>query len=188
MNDDLNESVEFDSELEDEDVEFESDEEVEEALHQRTARTRLEGLKARGRHALSGAAERGRERLHNVADRGRGRLADAIDSTADRLDDRLSHSANYLRTNDVDVIGDDLANQIRRHPLLSAGIALGTGYLVGKVLGNGSSRRGRRGRKRALVENKLGRAVLSSVGAVMAARVRDSLTRRPPRSPDMVDD
>ena len=184
MIDETNEGVEFEPDLDDADVDFESDEEFEEALNDR-ASARFDNLKTRGRQALSSAAERGRERLYVAADRGRGRLADALDSAADRIDDRLAHGSDYLRTHDVDVMRDDLSNAIRRYPLLSAGVAIGTGYLLGRVLTDAIPHRGRR-RGRNSVGKQLSRAVVSSLGAIVASRVRDSLARS--RSPDIVDD
>jgi hypothetical protein len=135
---------------------------------------------------LSTAKERGRERLYDAADRGRGRLADALDSAADRLDDRLAHSSNYLRTHDVDVIRDDLSNTIRRHPLLSAGVAIGAGYLIGRVFSDAALRAGKRSRSRNRVGRQLSRAVVGSIGAMVASRMRNALGR--PRSPEIVDD
>lgn len=120
---------------------------------------------------LARAAERGREEFYGVADRGKDRLADAIEMGIDELDDRLSHTAHYLRTHDVEVIRDDFIQQVRRHPLLSVGIAVGTGYLVGKALG-GKASRGRRGRLRAKAGQQLRRALVAGLAAVVAARSR----------------
>ena len=182
MIDDTNDGVEFEPDL-DEDIDFESAERLDDAVGESTLQSRLEGLKARGREAISSVTERGRERLYGAAERGRGRLADAIDTAAERLDDRLTEGSRYLRTHDVDVMRDDLSNTIRRYPLLSAGVAIGAGYLIGRALD--LPRPGRR-RNRGRVGKQLSRAIVSSVGAIVAARMRDSLTR--PRSPEIVDD
>ena len=182
MIDDTNDGVEFEAELE-QDIDFESDERLDDAVGESPRHSRFDGLKARGREAISNVAERGRERLYVAADRGRGRLADAIDTAAERIDDRLSGGATYLRTHDVDVMRDDLSNTIRRYPLLSAGVAIGAGYLIGRALD--LPRPGRR-RNRGRVGKQLSRAVVSTLGAIVAARMRDSLTR--PRSPDIIDD
>lgn len=122
---------------------------------------------------ISRAAERGREQLYDAADRGKGRLADAIETAADQLDDRLSHTAHYLRTHDVEVIRDDFIEQVRRHPLLSAGIAVGTGYLIGRVLGG---RRGARNRMRAKVGHQLRRALVGAAVATIATKARQPAT------------
>jgi hypothetical protein len=95
----------------------------------------------------------------------------------DELDHRLSHTAHYLRTHDVEVIRDDFIQQVRRRPLLSAGLAVGTGYLLGKALGG--SPRGMRGRLRARAGRQLRRALLGGVAAVMATGAkRESATIR----------
>ena len=185
MSDDRNDSVEFEPDLADQEVDFESDEELEDALNERTGRSRFDGLKARGRQAFSSATEKGRERLYVAADRGRSRLADALDTAAERLDDRLTDSSRYLRTHDVDYIRDDLSNTIRRYTLLSAGVAVGAGYLIGRVFMDAIPHPGRR-RKRGRAGKQLSRAVVSSLGAMIAARMRDSFSR--PRSPDIIDD
>ena len=187
MRDDMNEDIEFEPDFEtDDEIEFEPDEGFDDIEYAGTGRSRrLDEIKARGRQALHNAADRGRERIYDAAERGRGRLATAIDSAAGRVDQRLHESADYLRTHDVDGIRQDLSNQIRRHPLLSAGVALGAGYLIGRVLVDSGPRRGRRGHSG--VGRQLSRALVSGVGAMLTARVRDSLARRPP-SQDVIDD
>jgi hypothetical protein len=129
------------------------------------------------RNVFRWAADRGRDQLYEVADRGKVRLADVLEMAIDELDDRLSHTAHYLRTHDVEVIRDDFIQQVRRRPLLSAGLAVGTGYLLGKALGG--SPRGMRGRLRARAGRQLRRALLGGVAAVMATGAkRESATIR----------
>jgi len=123
------------------------------------------------------AAQIGGERLHYVANRGKGRVADAMEMAADELDDRLSHAAHYLRTHDVEVIRSDLIQQVRRHPWLSAGIAVGTGYLIGKAL-SGNPRRGTGGRLRAIAGRQLRRALVASLAAAVATRRSDDAIER----------
>jgi ElaB/YqjD/DUF883 family membrane-anchored ribosome-binding protein len=41
--------------------------------------------------------------------------------------------SDYLRTHDFDEIRGDLEREIRAHPIKSLAIALGTGYLLGKL-------------------------------------------------------
>ncbi|MGQ0815555.1 MAG: hypothetical protein ACT4O1_14040 [Gemmatimonadota bacterium] len=123
----------------------------------------------RGREMLGGVAERGRERLVEAADRGKAGLAD-----------RLSGGADYLRDNDVEVIRDDLVSGIRRQPMRSVAIAVGAGYLLGKVLSppTPSFRKKKKG-----LGDQIGRAVVSTVAAVVAAKVQAGLlaeTRQPP--------
>jgi ElaB/YqjD/DUF883 family membrane-anchored ribosome-binding protein len=120
---------------------------------------------------FSRATDRGREQLYGAADRSKGRLADAIETAADQLDDQLSHTAHYLRTHDVEIIRDDFIDQVRRHPLLSAGIAVGTGYLIGKVLGGGGPRSAR-SRIRAKIGHELRQVLLGAIVATIATRAR----------------
>lgn len=110
---------------------------------------------------FGGVAERGRERLIDAADRGRTRVAE-----------RLSGSAEYLQTSDIDTIQTDLVAEIRRHPLRSAAIALGTGYVLGKVVSapTPSLRRKKKG-----IGDQIGRAIFSSVAAVVIAKIQASL-------------
>lgn len=180
--------IEFEPEFEpefDEDIEFEADEELEEALDGRgRSQIDMDELRARGREAWQSARERGRERLRDAALRGKTRFAEAIDNTATRLDDRLYGSAEYLRSSDLEVIRDDLVDVIRQRPLLSAGIALGAGYLIGKAT-NLLPKRGKSAIRKQL-SRQLRRAVVSSLAAAVATRMRDTLAaaqEEPARAP-----
>jgi hypothetical protein len=173
----MTEHIDFEPEF-DEDIEFEADEDFEEALGDRD-RIDVEGLKRRGRDMFYSARERGRERIYHAAGRGKERLAEAIDNTATRLDDRLYGSADYLRNSDVEVIRDDLIDHIRQRPLLSAGIALGAGYMVGKVTNIGGSSKAKR-LVRKQITGKIRRAILSSLAAAVTARLQESLAASQP--------
>ena len=142
----------FEPDFGEDDVEFES----EEALT-----GRFDALRERSRAMFGGVAERGRERLVEAADRSKVRIAD-----------KLAGSADYLRTSDVDVIQSDLVTEIRRHPLRSAAIAVGTGYVLGKVLTapTPSFRRKKKG-----IGDQIGRALFSSLAAVVFAKVQAHL-------------
>ena len=110
---------------------------------------------------MSGSSSSGiRDRINSVVDGGKSRLAGSLHDLGDRLEhtgrdlesgsvlvrpvgrvldsagDALESGARYLRTTDLDVIGDDVVSGIRSRPLLSAGIALGCGVLLGKVFGS----------------------------------------------------
>ena len=168
----MSDNIEFESELA-EDVDFDADDEFEEALGGRH-RIDVDELKARGREILEDARERGRERLYSAAGRGKERLAEAIDNTATRFDDRLYGSAEYLRSSDIESIGSDLVEQIRKRPLLSAGIALGAGYLVGKATGIGSKTPGKRLIRKKLTR-QLRRAIVSSLAAAVTSRMQQAI-------------
>jgi hypothetical protein len=169
----MTEHVDFDAEF-DEDVDFEADDEFEEALGARH-RIDVDELKARGRDMLYSAREKGRERLYTAAGRGKERLAEAIDNTATRLDDRLYGGADYLRNQDVEVIASDLVEQIRKRPLLSAGIALGAGYLVGKATNIGGSKNPGKKLVRKQITKQIRRAIVSSIAAAVASRMQESI-------------
>lgn len=42
-------------------------------------------------------------------------------------------SSDYLRTHDVNAMRSDLEREIRAHPIKSLAIALGTGWVLGKI-------------------------------------------------------
>ncbi len=90
------------------------------------------------------------EAKQNVAG-GMSRMGDRLDSVADNLSqhgdmgaragnvvrgasDALDSSADYIRSSSLGDIRDDLTNQIRSHPLLSMGVAIGAGFLLSKIL------------------------------------------------------
>jgi len=168
----MTDRIEFDPEF-DEDVDFEADEEFEEALDNRSFRDiDVEELKARGREAWQSARDRGRERLSDAAVRGKSRLADTIENTATVLDDRLYGSAEYLRSSDIEVMRDDFVDAVRKRPLLSAGIALGAGYLIGKAID--VPHIGRRSKK-SKFRRQIQRAVVSGLATMVASRLREAV-------------
>jgi ElaB/YqjD/DUF883 family membrane-anchored ribosome-binding protein len=119
----------------------------------------------RGLEKIENAAEQGRERAEHALDSGKARLADGISRIGERLDEQATRleergglgsragryvqhasdaaedSAEYLRNHDLDVIRDDFADQVRAHPLLSCGIALGAGFMLGSAGSSSSSSR-----------------------------------------------
>jgi ElaB/YqjD/DUF883 family membrane-anchored ribosome-binding protein len=130
-------------------------------------RDRAEDLVESGKDRAKDALEGGRERAGQALDSGKSRLADGISRLGERLDEQATNlegqgglgsrasrymqyasdaaedSAEYLRSHDLDVIRDDFASQVRARPLLSCGIALGAGFLLGSAGSSGSSRRDR---------------------------------------------
>ncbi len=86
----------------------------------------------------------------NVAS-GMSRMGDKLDNVASNLSqhgemgaraagvvrgasDALDSGANYVRSSSLGDIRDDLTSQIRSHPLLSMGVAIGAGFLLSKIL------------------------------------------------------
>lgn len=144
---------EYEPDFGDEQIESEAEAELE---------GRFDALRERGREMFGGVAERGKERLVQAADRGKTRVAE-----------KLSGGADYLRNSDVHAIQSDLVSEIRRRPIRSAAIALGTGYVLGKVLSppTPSFRR----KKKGGIGDQISRAIFSSLAAVIAAKVQASL-------------
>jgi ElaB/YqjD/DUF883 family membrane-anchored ribosome-binding protein len=113
-----------------------------------------EGLRER----TSEAVERGKDRAHEAVEQGRDKLAAGAERIGDRLHDRaneleqrggvggrvgtglhragdsIEDAAEYVRSHDLSEVRDDLERQIRTHPLISVGIALGAGYILGRIL------------------------------------------------------
>ena len=129
-------------------------------------------FRSRGRQVLGAVGRQGRQRLGQAANQGKQRVADHIDDFGGRVSERISYGADYLRTNDVTVIADDIVDTVRRHPLISAGVAVGAGSIAGKIIGIGNGG----GRKKSKVSKKIRRAVVSSLAAMAASRLKDSLT------------
>jgi len=115
---------------------------------------RTDSIRERGEEML----EEGRERAHQAADAGRSRVAGKLEEFGDRLEERgreaqgqggmkgragqaavrasgaLDDSAEYIRSHDMEEMRDDLERQIRGRPLMSVGVALGAGFLLGRIL------------------------------------------------------
>lgn len=108
-----------------------------------------------------GMGERIRDRASEMVEERKDQLASGIERASDRLEDRaesmeeqggmrrragriahrasdmLEDGAEYLHTKPVSTIRDDITGQIREHPYVSVGVALGTGFLLGRALGGG---------------------------------------------------
>lgn len=48
--------------------------------------------------------------------------------------DGIREAAQYMRANDFADIRDDVAKQVRAHPLLAVAVGLGFGYLIGRII------------------------------------------------------
>lgn len=160
---DLDDDIDSDADEFDEDLNGNFDDELDEDFDA-TSR-RFETLKSGGRRVLAGVAEKGKERIVDAADRGKHRIAD-----------RLEDGADYLR-NDIEIIQDDLVDAVRRNPLLSAGIAVGAGYLIGKAVAGPSFMRGRK--KKHGIASQISRALVSSAAALLAAKLKDGFLEEP---------
>ncbi|HEX6939976.1 MAG TPA: DUF2383 domain-containing protein [Longimicrobiales bacterium] len=63
-----------------------------------------------------------------------GAVAGRVGSMAHGLADSLERAADYIRSRDFHTMRTDLETQVRAHPLRSAFLAVGTGFLLGRVL------------------------------------------------------
>lgn len=106
------------------------------AFRERAADALEEGKRrvAGGMESLGGRLE---ERGESLAEEGgvKRRLGRAMESAGDAM----GSGGAYLRNRPVEAIGDDVVESIREHPLLSVGIALGAGFLFGRLLAGGGA-------------------------------------------------
>jgi len=162
----------------------------------------------------SGMTEQIGHKAKGGSERVRSGVANRIDSATDRIDQRarqmemeggikrqagramhkasetLESGADYVRSHGIASMRDDLTNQIRSHPYLSVGAALGTGFLLGRVFGGGGeeeeeSREPHYGRRRFREEEEgvfgtarrqVGRAMLSGLSGYLANQVRGKMS------------
>jgi hypothetical protein len=153
-----------------------------------------------------------------MLDQGKARLADGLHVLGDRIEhtgrdlesgnafvrpvgrvlDRAGNSieggANYLRTHGIGVIGDDFVDGIRHRPLVSAGVAVGVGWMLGRMMGGGDEddhrreassrdehREGTHKRERAAastldrVKGRVTELVASGIALMAARRIRDRI-------------
>ncbi|HEX7090197.1 MAG TPA: hypothetical protein VF192_08675 [Longimicrobiales bacterium] len=178
-----------------------------------------EGMREKAR----GMGEKVKERAGSAIETGKEKLASGVDRLGTRLEERarpmeekggvkgmvggavhgvggaLESSAEYLRTHEMGTIRDDLKSQIREHPFASVGIALGTGFVLGRVFGGGEEEeeeehleapRMRRGVREEggegffrQMRRPLGRAIASGATAMLARQVRNRIGGRARQRP-----
>jgi len=63
----------------------------------------------------------------------RARLQARAKPVVQRAGRAVETGSDYLRSHDIDEIRGDLEREIRAHPIKSIAIALGAGYLLGKI-------------------------------------------------------
>ena len=72
-----------------------------------------------------------------------------------------------------------LEKLVREHPIVSAGIAVGAGVLIARLvkdaLDDDSSRKRRRKRRGGIFGSELGRALMGSLATMAAAKIQESL-------------
>lgn len=118
----------------------------------------LKGAVEEGRERVGEAVESGKERVGDAVNTGRHRIADQLETLGDRLEERgrgmedsggiqrraghvalrtgeaLDTGADYIRSHDMGEMRDDLESAIRDRPLLSVGVAVGAGFILGRLL------------------------------------------------------
>ncbi|HEX6939578.1 MAG TPA: hypothetical protein VF158_09205 [Longimicrobiales bacterium] len=111
-------------------------------------REKPEGLKERvverARSAMEGGKERAADRMERMGERVerraeamemRGGVSERVGKAMHRAGDALESGAEYIRTHELSTIRDDVSTQIREHPFMSVGVALGTGFVLGRMFG-----------------------------------------------------
>lgn len=107
---------------------------------------------------MAGTQESGRESIGEDSGSPRNRVASQLESIGDRIEERardmeqaggvqrragqaalraseaIDESAEYIRSHDMTEMRDDLERAIRDRPLVSVGIAIGAGFLIGRLL------------------------------------------------------
>ena len=69
----------------------------------------------------------------NGATGARARLQSAAAPVVARARNAVDSSAQYLRGHDVEEMRSDLEREIRAHPIKSIAIAIGAGYVLGRI-------------------------------------------------------
>lgn len=90
----------------------------------------------RGKDRVASGAEKLGERLHERATEmeHKGGVVGRAAGPVHRAGETIEEAGEYVRTHDMADMRSDLANQIRAHPLRSVGIALGAGFIIGRIL------------------------------------------------------
>lgn len=173
------------------------------------AREKPEGLKERvterARSAMESGKHRAVEGMESVGekiDRGaeamerRGRMSGQVGKLMHRAGDALESGANYIRTHELSTIRDDVSTRIREHPIASVGVALGTGFVLGRVFSGGDEEKEERierlerrlhSRERELdrmheesggMRSQLGKALGTGISMLVARQVRNRISNR----------
>ncbi|HEX7118755.1 MAG TPA: hypothetical protein VF212_08210 [Longimicrobiales bacterium] len=173
------------------------------------ARERAEGVKdrmmGRARSAMEGGKSRAADRIEQVGEtmerraetlETRGGMGGQVGRIMHRAGDALESGAQYLRTHEIATMRDDVSTQIREHPFMSVGVALGTGFVLGRVFGGGEEENEKRidrlerklqWRERELeqareqaggMRGQVGRALGTGLSMLVARQVRNRISGR----------
>lgn len=157
------------------------------------AKDMMEGGKQRAASGIDRVGQRLEDRAESMEMEGglKGRAAKVVHKAGDALED----SADYLETHEIGTISDDVTSRIRAHPYMSVGLALGTGFLLGRAFGGGEEEEERQPEWREREEmrmprmeagqhrrgpglrKQLGHALMSGVSAMVSKQVRQRASR-----------
>ncbi len=91
---------------------------------------RMRSTAGSGLDVAAGAIDRAGRWVESRDGAAAGRVGTAVHGVADSLET----AADYLRTRDFDAMRTDFEQQVRVHPLRTALIAVGAGFLLGRIL------------------------------------------------------
>lgn len=117
----------------------------------------LETARRRLAQGMGQVGEKAEERGRHLEEQGgmAGRAGQALHGVGHQLED----GAEYLRSRELSAIPGDLTRTVREHPYAAVCAAVGTGFVLGRVLGSiGLFGRGRRGKKEQASERRQGAA------------------------------
>ena len=158
------------------------------------ARSAVEGGKNRAAEGMLSVSEKIEHRAESMEERGG--IGGRLGKLMHRAGDALESGANYIRTHELSTIRDDVSTQIREHPIASVGVALGTGYVLGRVFGGGDEEKEERierlerrllSRERELdrlheerggMRGQLGKALGTGLSMLVARQVRNRISNR----------
>lgn len=157
---------------------------------------KIEAGKERVAGRLDDLGERMEERGRSMEEEGglKGKVGKAVH----RAGDALERGAESVRTSDWQKFRHGLEDRIENHPLLSVGVALGTGFALGRMFKGEKDHeeeesferfdrgrrmeRGYRGERQngmnlmSQVRGPIGRAVVAGVTALAARRIRERIS------------
>lgn len=96
---------------------------------------RAQGFKERVSEKADMATSRVGRKIESVSQAMRERAPEEgrMHGAASAVADRLERMGSYLQRSDVQAMTEDLSASVRRHPVRSALVAVGIGYLLGRI-------------------------------------------------------
>lgn len=158
------------------------------------ARSAVESGKNRAAEGMLSVSEKIEHRAESMEERGG--IGGRLGKLMHRAGDALESGANYIRTHELSTIRDDVTTQIREHPFASVGVALGTGFVLGRIFSGGDEEMEERierleeqleSREKELeriraesggMRKQLGRMLGSGLSMLVARQVRNRIANR----------